>query len=373
MLIMFSCFAFQSMARPKTVPRRADAVISGYAIVFPLVICLVVSSGFCWSAEGTTNWPQFGGPRRDFTLTRNEVHADLLSWPPSGPRELWQRELGDGYSSVVFAHGKLVTMFCKGGRETIIALDPDSGRDLWTHSYACPFESWEYGSGAFSTPTIVGDRVYCVGIMAMLHCLDLETGQVLWKHDLLREFGGRIPGHGYGCSPIAVGDQIILSVGGPADHYTMEPVAEESGDSVFAFDLQTGAVVWSTLNHRIRHASPILIECRRRAAACLTPLRTHRGIESTDRSGTLGRGHPWTHECVGNTGLASRAEALNQRKFLWSGQRNSCNSATTRGHADNCHTSVGQRTGGELARIDGAPASGTDCLGRWWPSFLDSG
>ena len=121
------------------------------------------------------DWPQFGGPQRDFTLAESDVHPDLLAWPVGGPRQLWQRSLGDGFSGVVISNGKLVTMYRQDNVETIIALDADSGNKLWQVDYDCPFESWEYGSGAFSTPTVVDNRVYCVGVMAVLHCLDLRS------------------------------------------------------------------------------------------------------------------------------------------------------------------------------------------------------
>ena len=228
-------------------------------------ILLVSSVALSWLLLRTGplsahQWRQFGGQRRDFTLSGFDVHPDLLAWPAGGPRQLWQRSLGDGFSGISISAGRLVTVFRQDDVETVVAFDASSGDTLWKHSYDCPFESWEYGSGAFSTPTIVDDRVYCVGVMAVLHCLDLETGAVLWKHHLLEEYGGRNPGHGYACSPIAVDNLIILTVGGPADDYTMEPISPRSCDSVFAFDQQTGDVVWSTpLNHRIRHASPILI------------------------------------------------------------------------------------------------------------------
>ncbi len=253
-------FMAASMSKPRSKP-TSWKIIFFQALMLFAVLLSELSPGLASAATPAEfSWPQFGGPRRDFTLQREEIDSSLLTWPATGPQVVWERTIGDGFAAAVISRNTLVTMFCRDETETIIALNPDSGRELWKHTYACPFDSWEYGSGAFSTPTIVGQRVYCIGIMAQLHCLDLATGKVLWQHDLVREYGGRIPGHGYGCSPLAVGNLIVLSVGGPADDYTMEPISQSACESIFAFDQTTGDVVWKSLNHRIRHASPLLID-----------------------------------------------------------------------------------------------------------------
>lgn len=45
-----------------------------------------------------TGWPGWGGPNGDFTVKTRGV---AKSWPTAGPKRLWQRELGVGYSSIV--------------------------------------------------------------------------------------------------------------------------------------------------------------------------------------------------------------------------------------------------------------------------------
>ena len=48
------------------------------------------------------SWTQWGGPSQGFVAPGAEI-AD--SWGEHGPRRLWSRELGDGYSSIAVADG----------------------------------------------------------------------------------------------------------------------------------------------------------------------------------------------------------------------------------------------------------------------------
>ena len=43
-------------------------------------------------------WPQWGGPNRNFVTGAADLAA---SWPAAGPRRIWARPLGDGFSSIV--------------------------------------------------------------------------------------------------------------------------------------------------------------------------------------------------------------------------------------------------------------------------------
>jgi outer membrane protein assembly factor BamB len=207
----------------------------------------------------SVGWPQWGGPTRDF---KSDVTGLAPTWPAAGPRELWQRPLGDGYSGIVAEGGTLYTMYrpLKGksaervrkpdpAPEVVTALDAKSGRTLWEHSYPSPFRDkmdMEYGPGPHSTPLLADGRLFAVGTTGKLQALDAKTGRVLWSHDLWQEYGGKVQGRGYACSPIAYRGTIILTVGGP-------------GQGVMAFDQKDGRLAWKVSDLEPAPSSPILI------------------------------------------------------------------------------------------------------------------
>ena len=44
----------------------------------------------------------------------------MPSWPPAGPKQLWQQPLGEGYSSVLVEGDTLVTMYRRGDDEVVV-------------------------------------------------------------------------------------------------------------------------------------------------------------------------------------------------------------------------------------------------------------
>jgi outer membrane protein assembly factor BamB len=201
--------------------------------------------------DAMTGWYQWGGRDRNFHAASRGL---ATSWPPSGPQTLWSRTLGEGYSSVVVAEEALYTMYRDKEDEVIVALDASTGETLWEHRYPAPLlEDMDYGiwlrqggPGPFSTPLLLGDRLYAVGVSAKFHALDRKTGKILWFHNLDEELG--MSGYrGYAPSPIAYGDTVILPVGG-------------RGQAVVAFDRESGAVVWKKQDFGLAPASPILID-----------------------------------------------------------------------------------------------------------------
>src|SRR5215510_13875030 len=126
-----------------------------------------------------SDWTQWGGPHRNFT---SETKGLATTWPATGPRQLWQRELGEGYSGIAVERGMLFTMYRKGDNEIAIAIDAATGKTLWEYSYAAPF-SPEYdmsnGPGPHATPLVNNDLVFTSGATGKLTCLDKKSGKVL--------------------------------------------------------------------------------------------------------------------------------------------------------------------------------------------------
>ncbi len=198
-----------------------------------------------------TPWSRWGGPNGDFKV---DVAGLADAWPESGPPELWGRDLGDGYSAIVCDSERLYTMYRVDDedknlhQEVVVALDPISGETLWEHRYDAPFEkgmSMEYGPGPNSTPLVVGDRLFTVGVTVKFHCLDTKTGRVQWVHDLRKQYGASTLSRGYGASPYAYKDLIILPIGG-------------EGQSVMAFRQKDGSVAWKNQDFSSTFATPFV-------------------------------------------------------------------------------------------------------------------
>jgi outer membrane protein assembly factor BamB len=214
------------------------------------------------AAALAAGWTQWGGPNRDFKPPATGLAA---SWPSGGPREVWSRSLGEGYSGIVVDGGTVYTHYrpVKGvlaallerfrgtisSPETVVALDADSGRTLWEHTYDAPMPSgmqMEYGPGPHSTPLVADDLVFTVGVTGKLHALDKRTGRVAWSHDLHAEFPSRVHPRGYACSPVAYGANLVLTAGG-------------KGAAVVAFDRRHGRLAWKNHDFEPSPSSPIVI------------------------------------------------------------------------------------------------------------------
>jgi outer membrane protein assembly factor BamB len=109
------------------------------------------------------DWPQFGGPQRNFAAAPAALAA---TWPVEGPRALWRRPLGEGYSAISVASSRLFTMYRRGEQEVVVALEAATGATAWEHAYQATFSSeydMQHGSGPHATPLVAGGRVFATG------------------------------------------------------------------------------------------------------------------------------------------------------------------------------------------------------------------
>jgi outer membrane protein assembly factor BamB len=190
-------------------------------------------------------WPQWGGPHRNFMI---EAKGLADSWPATGPKQLWSRALGEGHSSIVVDNARLYTMYSKDDQEFVIALDAASGKTVWEKSYEAPTAGLklENGNGPHSTPLVVGNLLFTVGVVGKMHALDKMTGKVVWSHDLYKDYGGQRMGRGYSCSPLAYKGMVIVTVGGP-------------GQALIAFDQKSGAIAWKKQDFDLSPSTPLII------------------------------------------------------------------------------------------------------------------
>jgi len=213
-----------------------------------LSVILFVAAGNSLGRSAHTDWPQWGGPNRNFALSPAKLAA---TWPEEGPKKLWSRPLGDGYSGIVVEGETLYTMYRKGDQEVLTALRTRDGGTIWEFAYDAPYKEGvdyapQFGPGPNSTPLVAGDLVFSVGVVGRLHAVKKKTGAVLWFHDMRAEFHADDTVNGYASSPIAYKDMVIVQSGG-------------KGNSVIAFRQKDGAIVWKAQDFTNSPSSPLLI------------------------------------------------------------------------------------------------------------------
>lgn len=175
-------------------------------------------------------WPQWRGPLRDGVSTEDGL---LDRWPDGGPRQLWvYRNAGLGYAGPSIVGGQLYTMGVRpdDGQEYVIALNAETGEELWTASTGRIFTN-NWGDGPRSTPTVAGDKLVVLGANGDLVCLQRADGREIWRKSLTSDFGGDVPQWGYCESPLVDGDRVVVSPGG-------------RNGAIVALDLATGREQW---------------------------------------------------------------------------------------------------------------------------------
>jgi len=160
-------------------------------------------------------WTEWGGPHRNF---QTEASGLRDSWPAAGPRVIWKRALGEGYSSPVVENNVLYTMYGKPGQEVVMAADATTGMTLWERTSPMTFRSdaaVDMGNGPYATPLVVGDRLFTAGVAGRLQCFEKKTGKLLWTQQLWEDHQGSRLMYGYASSPTAFRETVIVPVGGP--------------------------------------------------------------------------------------------------------------------------------------------------------------
>ena len=284
-----------------------------------VLLTSVLGVALAWSAinAGTqdteTQWRQWGGPHRDFTVTPRSLGD---GWATDSPAQLWSRPLGEGYSSILVDGDMLVTMFRNGDDEVVIALDAATGATRWEYAYDAPllhdgyFEVWlnAAGPGPYSTPVIAGEGIFAIGVNGHLHALDKRTGELRWSHNLVDLFD-LADYNAFASSPLAFEETVIVPLGG-------------SGRGVVAFDQEgdrscgrAPTSTWAQGHRRssvsTENPSSSSLDNRKSSAstprmdvACgVTPTRTSSASTSAYRSGAQTgccSCHPATMAAVGS-------------------------------------------------------------------------
>ncbi len=257
------------------------------------------------AATTSQDWPQWRGLYRDGIASGEGL---LTAWPEDllSTRQRWEVSVGDGYSSIAVADGRVYTTYQEGQREMVACWDAETGKELWKFAYDSHYDSRE-GSGPRSTPTVDGDRVYTVGGAGVMHCLEAKTGKKLWEKDLLKEFKANNLQWGVSFSPLIEGDLVLTNPGGPG------------GYSIVALDKLTGEVRWHSQDDVAGYSSPVIsTACGVRQVLFFTGSAL---VSLNPKDGKLYWRYPWrtNYECNVATPIA-----LDNYVFISSGYGKGC-------------------------------------------------
>lgn len=221
-----------------------------------LAVACVAAAFLLPPAAGAADWPQWRGP------ARNGISAEtgwLAQWPTGGPRKMWSASVGEGWSAVSVAKGKLYTAGNSNGRDNIVCLNAETGKPVWNYSYPCPAGNYP---GTRATPTVDNGKVYIMSREGGVACLNAETGRVIWGRDVAREVGCNPPEWGFAGSPLVDGNLVYFNIGGGGA----------------ALDKNSGQIVWKSSGDA-GYASPIIYPLGGRR---LLILFTHAGLTAVD-------------------------------------------------------------------------------------------
>lgn len=175
------------------------------------------------------SWLGFRGNRRD-----NIVHdrfTRLTTWPESGPKILWQIELGDGHAMPAIANGCAYILDYDEGRsgDILKCLNADTGALRWEHLYRVKTKR----NHGISRTVVATDTQSVVAIGPQCHVISLvaSNGAYRWGFDMVTRYGTKVPLWYTGQCPLMDNGLVILAPAGTNVVMTgLDPV---TGETVF--------------------------------------------------------------------------------------------------------------------------------------------
>jgi outer membrane protein assembly factor BamB len=207
----------------------------------PLLLVSAVIALAAVARVGAEDWPQFLGPERN-GVYRGPALAE--AWGAQGPRVVWRKMVGAGFSGPVVAEGRVILFHRAGNEEVVESLDARTGTTQWRYAYPTSYrDDFGFDEGPRAVPVVAAGIVYTFGAEGQLHAIDLAKGTRVWSEDAMRRF--KVPKGFFGAagSPLVDDGRVLANVGGP-----------EAG--IVAFDAKSGKVLWTATSDQASYSSP---------------------------------------------------------------------------------------------------------------------
>jgi outer membrane protein assembly factor BamB len=260
-----------------------------------------------------SDWPQILGPHRDGVAVNEKSPQP---WPSSGPKRLWQREIGSGFAGPVISRGKCYLFHRVDSEDLIECFDALSGKTEWKRGSPTSYvDSFGFDNGPRCVPVVSGEEVFTLSAQGLLTCREINSGQQRWAQNLADKYGAGLGYFGIATSPLVTDFLVIVNIGG-----------KQQGAGIVALDRKLGKEIWKTSNHEASYSAPILKTVAGRPTACFFT-----------REGVVGLNPDTGAEYFG---------------FHWRARGNaSVNAATPLVVGDELFVSASYQTGARLVRI----------------------
>lgn len=184
------------------------------------------------------DWPQWRGPERNGISKETGL---LKEWPKNGPKLVWQANgLGGGYSTPAVVGDRVYILENEGtDNEFVRALGAGDGKVVWSARLGKvgPNRGPQY-PGARSTPTVDGEVLYALGSDGDLASVEIANGKVRWAKNLRTDFGGKPGQWAYAESPLVDGNTVVVTPGG--SEATLVSLDKKSGNVIWKAALSEG-------------------------------------------------------------------------------------------------------------------------------------
>ena len=210
-----------------------------------LLIIAVLMLCTCQQAVVVHENAQWRGENRDGVYNETGL---LKVWPAAGPQLLWSYQgLGDGYTSVSVANGKVYVTGKPGDDELVLFVFDLTGKKITEKVVG---KEWNTRYPGTRCSVLVHEgKLYIGNSLGQLFCLDEKTLNEIWKKDGINDFDGRNIMFGMTENPLIVGDKIFMTPGGVRNN-------------MVALNKDTGALIWSSAGAGTvsTYCSPLFID-----------------------------------------------------------------------------------------------------------------
>ncbi|MCE5230737.1 PQQ-like beta-propeller repeat protein [bacterium] len=204
------------------------------------LVAIVWASSVC--AE---DWPRYHGPDNNGISKETGL---LKKWPDGGPKILWTKPLGTGYSSVSVAKGHVYTMYQDAQKQYVVCFDEKTGNKLWETPTGPIYDARDAHDGPRATPTVDGDFVYAIDGNGEIVCMKAAGGNIVWQKNMLKMAGAGNITWGIAQSAFIVGEKLFVNPGG------------NNGMAFMALNKKDGSIAWKSGNGLAGYATPVVAD-----------------------------------------------------------------------------------------------------------------